>query len=75
MKHRSLFQDMIKYRNESYTQYSTCLEVALRYYLKSRKIDHDYERLVQMLVTDRLRDSVEADLMDFVRAQELESWL
>ena len=47
----------------------------LKYYLKSRDIGDDYNRLRSLLVADHLCDNIPAHLNDFVKLKEIDGWL
>src|SRR2546428_4421321 len=66
---------MFKTSDESFTIYSSKLRVALMYYLKSRKITDEFDKLVSLLVADRLKESLSKACLDYILAQEKEEWL
>src|SRR2546428_13259352 len=72
---RARFWTMCKASDESFTIYSSKLRVALMYYLKSRKITDEFEKLVSLLVADRLKESLSKACLDYILAQEKEEWL
>src|SRR5678816_1261157 len=72
---RARFWTMHKASDESFTIYSSKLRVALMYYLKSRKIIDEFDKLVSLLVADRLKESLSKACLDYILAQEKEEWL
>src|ERR1043165_9279935 len=72
---RARFWTMCKASDESFTIYSSKLRVALMYYLKSTKITDEFDKLVSLLVADRLKESLSKACLDFILAQEKEEWL
>src|ERR1043165_7220109 len=72
---RARFWTMCKASDESFTIYSSKLRVALMYYLKSRKITDEFDKLVSLLVADRLKESLSKACLDYILAQEKEEWL
>ena len=79
-KYREHFVGITKRSDETFVQLTTRLEIALKYYLLSRGIEIDntnvqLTQLFKLLVSDRIKENVPPNLMDFVRAQELDSWL
>jgi transposase InsO family protein len=72
---RARFWTMHKASDESFTIYSSKLRVALMYYLKSRKITDEFDKLVSLLVADRLKESLSKACLDYILAQEKEEWL
>src|SRR5688572_22229859 len=72
---RARFWTMHKASDESFTIYSSKLRVALMYYLKSRRITDEFDKLVSLLVADRLKESLSKACLDYILAQEKEEWL
>ena len=72
---RARFWSLHKASDESFTIYSSKLRVALMYYLKSRKITDEFDKLVSLLVADRLKESLSKACLDYILAQEKEEWL
>jgi len=72
---RARFWTMHKASDESFTIYSSKLCVALMYYLKSRRITDEFDKLVSLLVADRLKESLSKACLDYILAQEKEKWL
>ena len=72
---RARFWTLHKAADESFTIYSSKLRVALMYYLKSRKITDEFDKLVSLLVADRLKESLSKACLDYILAQEKEEWL
>ena len=69
-KYRQLFNSAAKTASETYTQFVNRLSVGLNYYLKSRDIQNDYRKLFNMLVCDKLKDTLDGTLREQVRVAE-----
>src|SRR5207245_5782935 len=62
--------------NESATQFASRLTLSLELYLESRQINKDYYRLCQLLVSDRIKSSLDYHTRLFVSDREmLSTWL
>ena len=72
---RELFDKIEKHTDESFTQFATRIEVNFKYYLKSRKVEDDFERLRLLMISDKLRQHIPSHLLDFATQQELHDWL
>ena len=77
IKYREHFLSITKRNNETFSQLSTRIEIALKYYLESRKVElnDNNKDLYNLLVSDRLKECVPEQFQDFIRARELEKWL
>ena len=72
---RERFLSLEKNFDDTYSRLASELHVALTYYIKSRGIDNDFDRLVSLLVADRLKELMPQSCVDFVLTQERSSWL
>jgi transposase InsO family protein/ribosomal protein L21E len=72
---RERFWTMHKASDETFTIFSSKLRIALLYYLKSRQITNEFDKLVSLLCADRLKESLPKPCLDFVLAQEKGEWL
>src|SRR2546425_973110 len=62
--------------HESATQFASRLSLSLELYLESREINRDYDRLCKLLVSDRLKSSLDYQTRLFVSDREmLSTWL
>jgi len=48
---------------------------ALTYYLRSRNITNEFDKLVSLLCADRLKELISKECLDFILAQEKDEWL
>jgi len=67
------FETAVKSAGETYTLFAARLRNLLSYYLKSRLIE-DYETLIELLISDRLKGSLPQGLQNYVLTQEGEGW-
>ncbi len=70
-KYKEFFKSAEKKTSETWTQFANRLSILWGYYLDSREINHNYERLVNLMLCDRLKDSITAVyLRDQIRIVE-----
>jgi len=67
------FETAVKNAGETYTLFAARLRNLLSYYLKSRLVE-DYETLIELLISDRLKGSLPQELPNYVLTQEGEGW-
>ena len=72
---RERFLSLEKRYDDTYSRLASEQHVALKYYIKSRGIDNDFDRLVSLFVADRLKELMSQSCVDFVLTQERTSWL
>ena len=72
---RDRFYSLRKATDETYTMLASKLHNALLYYLKSRDITDDFDKLVSLICADRLKELIPRSCLDYVLAQEKDSWL
>jgi len=73
-KFNSLTQD----KSEAYTQFSTGLMSLFDYYLESRKIGQSYDKLIDLMVYDRVKSCLSPALSRYVlslEANHKEGWI
>ena len=73
-KFNSLTQD----KSETYTQFSTRLMSLFDYYLESRKISQSYDKLIDLMVCDRVKSCLSLALSRYVlslEANHKEGWI
>jgi len=58
-----------------HTMLASKLHNALMYYLKSREITDDFDALVSLICADQLKELIPKSCLDYVLAQEKDSWL
>jgi hypothetical protein len=79
-RYREHLVKLQKQPSDTYVHFTTSLEIALRYYWNSRGIaitnDNELARkILDLSISDRLKDSLPNYLSEFVRVQELNDWL
>src|SRR6218665_3033440 len=69
-KYRSKFMDAKKTAEETYTMFTARLKNLLNYYVKSRQVNDDYENLFDLLISDKLKESLPPGPLQFVLSKE-----
>src|SRR6218665_2476104 len=69
-EYRSKFMDAKKTVEETYTMFTARLKNLLNYYMKSRQVNDDYERLFDLLISDKLKESLPPCPLQFVLSKE-----
>src|SRR6266496_342607 len=69
-----MFNIAKKYPEETYAQFAHRLTVDLNYYMKARKIDDSYDRLLNLLLADKLKTTLNYYLREQVRIVESGTW-
>jgi len=72
------FNNKLKKSEETYTLFSSRLKSLLEYYLTSRKVDEDYDKLTELLVCDRVKDSLPEGCLNtywLLRQTQSDGWL
>ncbi|CAN7984298.1 unnamed protein product [Ixodes hexagonus] len=72
-EYRRLFMDATRMEGESWTQFMTRVESCVEYYARSRGVE-SLEDLLALMVSDRVRDSLPADMQEYVTLNEGEKW-
>src|SRR6218665_2239876 len=62
--------DAKKTAEETYTMFTARLKNLLNYYVKSRQVNDDYERLFHLLISDKLKESLPPGPLQFVLSKE-----
>ena len=73
-KYRDMFRNASKERSESHVQFATRLQVLWKYYMDSREIKEDYNRLCELMIVDKFKDVLTPNAREFIRNKEEESW-
>ena len=73
-QYKHQFDEAQKKNSESYVQFSTRLDSLINYYLKSRNVDN-YENIVQLLISDKLKASMPNHLRNYILNKEGDGWL
>src|SRR5437899_9056763 len=73
--YHSAFVHAFRSLGESSVQFVSRLSCSLGLYLESRGINKNYEKLIDLLLSDRFRDSLDEDTRHFVADHEFEFWL
>ena len=72
--YRKNFNVAVKAKDESYVQFNTRLQCLLKHYVNSRVVEERYDRLFQLLVADRLKDSLSNSTRSYVVMREGQEW-
>jgi hypothetical protein len=72
---RERFFSLRKKPDETYTLLASKLHNALMYYVRSRNISDDFDKLVSLFCADRLKELVPKGCLDFILAQEKDGWM
>ncbi|KAG0429209.1 hypothetical protein HPB47_023853 [Ixodes persulcatus] len=72
-EYRRLFLNATRAERESWTQFVTRVESCVEYYARSRGVE-SLEDLLALIVSDRVRDSMPADMQEYVTLNEGEKW-
>src|SRR6218665_1778542 len=62
--------DAKKTAEETYTMFTARLKNLLNYYVKSRQVNDDYKRLFDLLISDKLKESLPPGPLQFVLSKE-----
>src|SRR5260221_4825687 len=73
-KYRDMFRNATKERNESHVQFATRLLVLWKYYMNSREINEDYDRLCELMVVDKFKNVLLPNAREFIRNRKGEEW-
>ena len=65
-KYKARFVNASKTADETYTLFKATLHKLLLYYIRSWQAEGDYERLVNILVSDRLKECLSAPALNYV---------
>src|SRR6218665_293377 len=63
--------DAKKTAEETYTMFTARLKNLLNYYVKSRQVNDDYERIFDLFVSDKLKESLPPGPLQFVLSKEV----
>ena len=72
-EYKTRFETAVKNAGETYTLFAARLRNLLFYYPKSRLVE-DYETLIKLLVSDRLKKSLPQGLLNYVLTQKGKGW-
>jgi len=64
------FRDLKKQPDESYVYFCSRLQNLLKYYLRSRQADDDPEKIIDVFVSDRLKESLSSSTLNYVLSLE-----
>ncbi|XP_077535201.1 uncharacterized protein LOC144147046 [Haemaphysalis longicornis] len=68
------FAKAAKRNDETWSQFASRVGTQFDYYLKSRKVETK-EEVVALMVADRMKNSLSAEGLEYVRLREAETWL
>src|SRR6218665_2573237 len=69
-EYRSKSMDAKKMAEETYTIFTTRLKNLFNYYVKSKQVNDDYERPFDLLISDKLKESLPPSPLQFVLSKE-----
>jgi hypothetical protein len=72
-QHKISFDSAQRKARETFLQYSTRLRTLLKYYLESRNVD-DFDKLLDLLLCDKIKSTVNNDLLMHVLNLEQNDW-
>ena len=75
IKLREQIYSLKRQSNETYQLFVSKLRNALMYYLKSRNIKNDFDKLVHLLIADRVKELMPRGCLNFILSQEQDGWL
>jgi len=67
------FETALKNAGKTYTLFAARLRNLLSYYLKSRLVE-DYDTLTELLISNRLKESLPHGLLNYILTQEEKGW-
>src|SRR3989442_777624 len=73
--YRSAFLDAFRSLGESAVQFVTRITNSLELYLDSRGINRDYNRLLELIISDRFRDTLDEETRHYVADHEHDGWM
>src|SRR6267154_916561 len=73
--YRAAFTNAFRSIGESATQFISRISNSLDLYLESRDVRKSYDRLCELLIADRFKDTLDDSTRHYVADQEHESWL
>ena len=65
-EYKAHFVNALKSANDTYTMFKARMHNLLFYYIRSRQAEGDYERLVNILVSERLRECLSEHALNYV---------
>jgi hypothetical protein len=71
---RSKFMSVVKQNDETYQLFASRLSTMFQYYTKSRDVVDNYDKLCEVIVADRLKETLPSDALQYVLSLEGESW-
>ena len=72
--YRMQFMESTKEATESWMQYASRLETILSYYMEGRSVE-TIEKMTQLIVSDRMKDTMPYKLKEYILSKEGEEWL
>ena len=73
--YRKNFSNACKAKDESFVQYSTRLACLFKHYADSRELASSYEKLVSLIVADRLKDCLSPNTRAHILNKEGRDWM
>ena len=73
-EYKARFDDAAKRSDETYVLFAARLRNLLAYYLRSRKIGNDFDKLCDLIVSDRLKGALPYGPLNYVLSLEGDDW-
>ena len=72
--YRTQFMESVKGIAESWMQYASKLETIFKYYMEGRAVT-TLEQLMQLMIADRMKDTMTFRLKEYILSKEAENWM
>ena len=73
-EYKTRFESAIKRVDETHILFAARLRNNLRYYLRSRDVGNDYEKLCNLLIADKLKSCLSSGPLNYVLTLEGDNW-
>ena len=73
-QYKARFDQAEKRFDETFIMFAARLRNNFRYYLRSREVNDDFERLCELMISDKLRSCLPQGPLNYVLAAEAGSW-
>ena len=73
-EYKSRFDSAVKNRDETFVLFAARLRNLLMYYLRSRDVGDDFEKLCELIVSDRLKSCLPNGPLNYVLSLEGDDW-
>lgn len=73
-EYKSKFDNATKRNDESFVYFTARLRNSLRYYLRSREVTNSFDRLVDLIIADKLKSVMSSAPLNYVLSLEGNNW-